>query len=447
MTARAASLALALLLTGCASYAPQPLDPSPPALAAPVASVLETQASAIGRPWLAPVTLDLSAPLTPAAVAVLAVVNNPDLKAQRTRAGVTDAQSFAAGLLPDPSVSLGASKVISGPDTFLDLAGALALDINALRTRGVTRERASAEALQVRLDLAWAEWQTAGQARLVAAKIDGLEQVIGLARQSRESAQALLVRIERAAGRGDIAGDRLQSARLAALAAATTLRTAESDLAAAREELDKLLGFPPGTVIRLAPVELPAASPPVDPLFALARESRTDLAALRAGYGAQEAAVHRAVLDQFPSLTLSINANRDSAGNFLLGPAIDFTLPLWNRNRGGIAVETATREALRAEYEARLFAARADIGAAVAGIRTAFAQRAEALQGLPELRRYAEASRRAAERGDLSLETAETAEQALRDRQALVAQSHTDIVQQMIALELLTGAPREAWPQ
>lgn len=447
MTARAASLALALLLTGCASYAPQPLDPSPPALAAPVASVLETQASAIGRPWLAPVTLDLSAPLTPAAVAVLAVVNNPDLKAQRTRAGVTDAQSFAAGLLPDPSVSLGASKVISGPDTFLDLAGALALDINALRTRGVTRERASAEALQVRLDLAWAEWQTAGQARLVAAKIDGLEQVIGLARQSRESAQALLVRIERAAGRGDIAGDRLQSARLAALAAATTLRTAESDLAAAREELDKLLGFPPGTVIRLAPVELPAASPPVDPLFALARESRTDLAALRAGYGAQEAAVHRAVLDQFPSLTLSINANRDSAGNFLLGPAIDFTLPLWNRNRGGIAVETATREALRAEYEARLFAARADIGAAVAGIHTAFAQRAEALQGLPELRRYAEASRRAAERGDLSLETAETAEQALRDRQALVAQSDTDIVQQMIALELLTGAPREAWPQ
>ncbi|MFX8762610.1 TolC family protein, partial [Acinetobacter baumannii] len=82
-------------------------------------------------------------------------------------------------------------------------------------------------------------------------------------------------------------------------------------------------------------------------LFAIARDSRTDLAALRAGYDAQEASVHKAVLDQFPTLNLSVTGNRDSAGNLLLGPTIDFTLPLWNRNRGGIAVERATRKALK----------------------------------------------------------------------------------------------------
>ena len=436
----------ALLLSACAHYTPHPLDAGSSAmLATPVPSVLEAQANAIRRPWLAPVTLDLAKPLTPDAIATIAVVNNPDLKAQRVRAGVLDAQVFAAGLLPDPTISLGANKVVTGPDPFLDLASALGLDINALRTRGVTRAKAIADAHQVRLDLAWAEWQTAGKARIQAARIEGLTEVVALAEKSLDVSQSLVERVQRAAARGDIAGDRLQAARLSSLNAMQTLRTAQSNLAAAREELDKLLGFPPDTRFELAPAALPSPPPSIDALFALARDNRTDLAALRAGYESQEAVVHKAVLDQFPTLNLTINTNRDSAGNLLLGPAVDFTLPLWNRNRGGIAVERATRDALKAEYDARLFQTRADIGAAVAGIGVAFRQRSDATHGIAQLKQYATASRRAADRGDVSLEAAQNAEQALRDRQLLIAQSDNDIAQQMIALELLTGTPREAW--
>ena len=62
-------------------------------------------------------------------------------------------------------------------------------------------------------------------------------------------------------------------------------------------------------------------------------------------------------------------------------------------------------------------------------------------------RRYAEASRRAATRGYLARSTADTAEQALRDRVALVAQAEQDIAEQTIALELLTGTLKEAWTQ
>ncbi|MBR0551759.1 TolC family protein [Stakelama marina] len=447
MTLHRAIIPAALLLSGCAAYTPHPLDSAPAMLSPPSAAVLEAKADAIRRPWLKPVDLDLSKPLTPDAIATLAVINNPDLKAQRVRAGVSDAQVFAAGLLPDPSVSLGANKVITGPDPFVDLTSALGLDINALRTRGVTRAKARADARKVRLDLAWAEWQTAGKARLQAAKIEGLAQIVALDKASNEVAQSLLSRLQKAAGRGDVAGDRLQAARVAAVNAADALRKAQSNLVAAQEQLDQLLGFPPGTSVGLASIRLPGPPPAVETLFALARDSRTDLAALRAGYQSQEAAVHKAVLDQFPTLNLTINANRDSAGNFLLGPAVDFTLPLWNRNRGGIAVERATRAALKAEYDARLFQTRADIGAAVAGIRVARQQLADAQKRLPEIRHYAEATRRAANRGDLSLETALNAEQALRDRETLIAQSENDIVQQMIALEMLTGAPREAWPQ
>ncbi len=445
---KAAFLSIAALaLSACATYRAAPLSDDRAVLAAPVAAILARDAAMIDRPYLTPTTIDLSQPLDANAIATLAVLANPDLKAQRVRAGVADAQAFAARLLPDPTFGIGANKVLSGPDPLLDLASALGLDINALRTRGVRLAQAAAAGRQVRLDLAWAEWQTAGQARIQAVRIIGLERSLALALASRDAAQSLLDRNLRAAGRGDLSADQVQAARLAALDAQERARTAERDLGAARFELAKLLGLPPSTPLRLAPIAPDAAPPAAEVLFALAQGKRADLQALEAGYVAQEAALHKAILDQFPNLTLTINANRDSAGNALLGPAVDFTLPLWNRNRGGIAIEQATRAALKAEYDARLFQTRAEIAAAVGGIMIARRQRDALLRDMPVLERFAVANRRAANRGDLALATAETAEQALRDKQALLAQSDQDIAEQAIALELLTGTPKETWPQ
>ncbi|MES2098123.1 MAG: TolC family protein [Pseudomonadota bacterium] len=440
-------LALLLPLAACASYAPLPLDPSTDTLAPPDRAALSRAASAIDRPYLKPVAIDLDAPLDGNAVATIAVIANPDLKALRQRAGVSDAQVFAARLLPDPTLSIGASKVLSGPDALIDLVAALGFDLNALRTRGVRIAQAKAAAEQVRLDLAWNEWQTAGQARIQAARILALIRSAAFANATRETARSLLDRTLRAAGRGDLAADQVQGARAAAADAEDKARTAERDLAAARFELTKLLGLPPATIVRLA---IPAEpDTPLDParLFTLAQTNRTDIQALRAGYASQEAAVRKAILDQFPTLALTVTANRDTAGNLIVGPAIDFTLPLWNRNRGGIAVERATRAALKAEYDARLFGARAEIAAAVSGIVVARRQRDAVLRDLPSAQRFAEATRRAAARGDLSLATALTAEQTLRDKQVLLAQSDQAIAEQMIALELLTGTLREAWTQ
>ncbi|KAE8236618.1 hypothetical protein A4X03_0g9378, partial [Tilletia caries] len=104
---------------------PLEIEAAQSSLAAPVRQVLEQRANNIDRPWLASVMVDLSAPLTPDAISALAVANNPDLVAMRARAHVAGAQVFAAGLLPDPTFSVGTNKVLSGPDTMLDLSGAL----------------------------------------------------------------------------------------------------------------------------------------------------------------------------------------------------------------------------------------------------------------------------------------------------------------------------------
>ncbi len=321
----------------------------------------------------------------------------------------------------------------------------LGLDLNTLRTRRITAASARAAGEQVRLDIAYAEWQAAGAARLQGARILALAAAADI---DRVSAQTLTARFEtarRASGRGDLAGDAVESRRLAALDAADRVRVDERDLAAARFELNRLLGLPAGAVLALAPVATVTPVPRAGVLYALARTRRLDLQALQAGYQVQEAAVHRAVLDQFPALTLSLNAARDTADNRTIGPSLAFTAPLWNRNRGGIAVATATRTQLGAEYTARLALTEANIAAAVGIVDAALRQRAELAPALPELARFAAATRRAATRGDLPVSTAELAEQSLRDRQRTLLQLDQAASEGLIALELLTGAPRESW--
>ncbi len=444
---RIAIVALLLALAGCASYRPATLaDRS--ALTPPIAAVLSAEASHLDRPWLRPTSIDLTQPLDANAIAVIAVLANPDLKAQRAASGVNEAQAFAARLLPDPTLNLSYDRLLSGPDHLDNIVGQLVQDIAQLRERRVIAAAGRAQAQQVRLDLAWAEWQTAGAARLQAVRIGALEEQLTLARASDASAKALLAANLRASLRGDIAGDPVQANRLSALDAADRLRTGATALAAARSELARLLGLPPGSELRLAQ----DASPPPPGLdamrlFALAEKNRTDLAALRAGYDAQEAAVHKAVLDQFPTLQLGFTSTRDTTGNKLLGSSVNFTLPLWNRNRGGIAIATATRASLQASYVARLAQTRSDIAVAVEGITIAQRSVDELKSQIPALRTYASGARRAATRGDLAASTAALAEQTLRDREAQLSASRQAVAEQLIALELLTGTPIALWNQ
>ena len=437
-----AALATALLLGACARYR---ADPLPVAPAGPVMRNVLRDAAAIQRPFLRPVTIAPGQPLDPNAIAAIAVVANPDLVALRARAGVAEAQAFAAGLLPDPTFGAGFDSILRGPDPVPNITGNLGFSLAALRSRASVLARAKASARQVRLDLAWAEWQTAGQARIQTVRVLALAQVVEMQRLTRDASVAMLDRMLRAAGREDLSPDHLQAARLASFDANDRLRIAERYLATARIELTRLLGLPAGTGLALT---APAFSVPRIDAGQLARAAETDrfdLQALRSGYDAQEAGVRKAILDQFPTLDLTLNLTRDTTPNTLLGPGIAFTLPLWNRNRGGVAIEQATRSALKAEYGARLAQLRADIAGADAAIMLGIRQRGDVLRTLPPLEQLAAATARAAARGDLAPATAVAAAQVVRDKRTQLAQIEQDIGEKRIGLELLSGSLEEAW--
>ncbi|MHB1581637.1 MAG: TolC family protein, partial [Acidithiobacillus sp.] len=102
---RAVLSGLLLLLAGCASYHAEPLQTRLAATAKverEMAAALRHDHPASAQP------VNLHAPLSGEDLGEIAVLLNPDLRAMRAQIGVAQAQVFAAGLLPDPQLSLSA---------------------------------------------------------------------------------------------------------------------------------------------------------------------------------------------------------------------------------------------------------------------------------------------------------------------------------------------------
>ncbi|WP_171255191.1 TolC family protein, partial [Acinetobacter terrae] len=81
---------------------------------------------------------------------------------------------------------------------------------------------------------------------------------------------------------------------------------------------------------------------------------RPDLQALQAGYASQDIKLRQAILAQFPALNVGLTHASDSSGLKTQSLGISLSLPIFNRNRGNIGIEKATRQRMQAEYQIRL---------------------------------------------------------------------------------------------
>jgi outer membrane protein TolC len=405
----------AFALGGCAFYHPRPLDEN----AAPGDAVMLTQAAQqVTTPRLAPLPIPPQGPWSDLQLADIAIVANPDMKALRAQADVADAQVFASGLLPDPQVGIG----VDAPDgsgvvnAYTLNAG---IDIAALLTRHSRVATARANAEKVRHDIAWQEWLAANQVRLLARRWQFLEREHDVAARAADAAEKLLALTQTAVDQHNARLDDLALRRVAVLDARAREGQLARDAEAARLQLNQAVGVAPG--VRLPIVDATALHDP-STLDATALEkqalaNRLDLAALRAGYASQEAAVRGEILQQYPLPTVTLARARDTTPVYTKGAALNFSLPLWNRNRGGIAVAKATREQLHAEYAARVFDAQSSIAAQVESLKQIAAQRRALDVQLNHLRDEMQPLEKASERRDVALATFETARAALLDKE------------------------------
>jgi outer membrane protein TolC len=124
----------------------------------------------------------------------------------------------------------------------------------------------------------------------------------------------------------------------------------------------------------------------------------------------------------------------------MLGPQITIELPLFNRNQGNIAIETATRQQLHDEFTARLTTAKAEVRSLLADIALLQDQLSAKQPQLTELEQTAANAQRAYRDADLDERTYVDVLSARNAKQQEILAIEQILMEQQIAVATLIGA-------
>lgn len=337
-------IALCFSMAGCIPYYPQKL--------------CDENRLLCEIPWLQDLCVNFDD------ISQMAVLFNPDLQLARDDVGVSNAQLFAAGLIPDPQLS----ATTDFPTNFTSEAAiaytiGLTYDFKALVLIPSATAEAGCTAHKMYLTLLWQEWQMVSQARLLYVKI--VHQRKALALLIRIS--ALLKNQYESATSARAAGSLANDVVLLYLTALQDNTKQISDLAQQllqnEHGLNALIGLEPDIkLILVDPSPTPSIACDISPeqLFHIL-SCRTDLLALQAGYQSQEWRVRKEILSQLPDFAIGPTRARDNTGIYSVGYGLSMSVPIFNRNRGNIVIEHATRDKLYDEYQTRINAAYAEV--------------------------------------------------------------------------------------
>jgi len=388
--------------------------------------------------------LDPSQAISPDEAAVLAVIINPELRAERQQRAVASAQLLQAGLLPNPQLTGGMDFPYKreSPDNFNAYNLGLSWDVTALIARDARIRSASADAASIELQIAWKEWEIAQAARTAAYDLLSLDSQLQVSRQADEELGQTLDVVRRAVDQHNKTLLDLAGAEASAQDAHATFIAQQGDLAQQRLRLNRALGLPYDRVINIRdPGGLPSRldPPSTESLLTGIQDRRLDLLALRRGYESEDAKLRAAILGQFPNINLGFNAARDTSNVQSAGFGVTVDIPLFDRNQGQIAVETATRQTLFDEYADRVFVANSDVASAVQGIRSTNEQIAASAQAIPGLESLVRTYQSSLAQGNVDVLSLYAAKSALTQKRLAHLKLQQQLVQNWIALEIASG--------
>lgn len=381
----------ALLVGGCATYEPDPLDLSAHrrALAARATWTgaidpehdAALRAIALGGPdatiapdveRVPPAAFDPSDGIGPTEGEVLALVFNPDLRLARLDAGVARATADHSGRWEDPVLGFDGAELLS-PSGPTEWGVTVGLTIPISGRLEVERDRAGAAhevelrrivALEwdVRIEVrrAWSRWATATAQR------DALTEVA-----ERVERLAAVARTLQDAGEIDRSEARLVAIELAERRAAGAVATVAEHRA--RLDLLALLGLPPDAEVELlplAPSEATTGAVDADDAGPLLPDELADrlaagsvaLAVHRAEHAVAEESLRLEVRRQYPDLELGGGYGDEDGSRILFG--VSLPIPVWNANTGPIAEARAARDRARARFETAWERLAADLASA-----------------------------------------------------------------------------------
>ena len=347
----------------------------------------------ISHPVLKPIQMNDFQGLNPEQAAVLAVLINPQLRAERDKRGVASAQVILAGILPNPVFSTSYDFPFSSPTPGNIPQYSYGLIWNFAAAMAIRNQVAEAHLnlISVELNIAWMEWQVAEKAKQQVYHLALLDRVIADVKNAEEELHLRWKTLEKGVELGNQTIIQLSAAK----STLDTIRLSLFDLEQKREMerlmLNETLGIPPDQYLPISKkIEIPnlQSLPQLTDLFNGISERRFDLLAFKQGYKSQEAKLRVAIANQIPAINLGGTVSRDNSDVKMSGFSLSMELPFFNRNQGTIRIESATRKQLFDEYIFRLFKARSEIAqilTSMNALRQELALTAGSMKDLSEL--------------------------------------------------------------
>ncbi|MCB9767580.1 MAG: TolC family protein [Candidatus Omnitrophica bacterium] len=456
-------LAFALSTSGCERYNRMPLSNAAidRTLESPMDADLHVESNSIGHPLLPKITVDPSDGLTPDEAAILSVLINPTLRAERDQRNLADAQMIQAGLFPNPQFTWSVDDPIGGmtEGTVKGTLWGLDWSLRELATRRTRLSEAQSNRSSINTEVLWKEWQVSQAAKLAAYQQVSLNQKAMTAEDNRNRLDDNLRRVTQAVESGFMTEQDLAAAETASSQAKSRYLELKKQAGNQRLKLNEALGIPPDAGVRVQDdVELPYRldPPTLNQVESGLEDRRLDLVAFRKGYESQEAAVQQAILEQFPNVSVGFNRAKDTGDVVTRGFGITFDIPIFDRNQGGIATEKANRQILYDEYIQRIFEARATIAALIHNATSLNEQIESVQEEIPRFRRLVDTYREAVDRGQADILNYYNAWNDLTDKKIELIDLKQALAETRIALEIASGtahldeitdSPAKTWDQ
>jgi len=361
--------------SGCVSYSPKPVNMDSVRRAFAERAVtppLATVNTAAGPPF------DLADGLSVSEAEGLALVFNTDLRAARAIAGVSLANAENAGRWADPTFGVDLTRILASVDEPWELGIPVGLTLPISGRLRAEKKLAGAEhdaelvrvfadewSTRIRVRVLWARWAAATD------RAQSLRDFVG--RYSEVSTV-----IDALESSGEMPRTEARLFRLDDVTRRAELVAAEAGIEAARLEILATIGLPPVSGIVMVHESLVAATNTttsgsasgLDRAFA----QNTSLAVARAEYEVSERRLATEVRAQYPDLTLTGGYGNED-GNDRIITGVGTVLPLWNRNRQGVARASAMREAASIRLEAAAERLEGEYAAAIAAASAADRER------------------------------------------------------------------------
>jgi outer membrane protein, heavy metal efflux system len=299
----------------------------------------------------------------------IALWNNASLGELLAQLGISQAQLYEAGLISDPQLVL---LFPIGPKQF-EFTTFQAFD--ALWLRPIRQRAAELDLCELSNRMIQNGLNTARDVRLAHADLILAQERMKLTSDASELRSSIQSLADKRLDAGDISELEANTTEIDYLTAKAAAANAVHDVVLAKERLRVLMGLslPIEEIVATKLTDRAAVLDDKETIVAMAHAMRPDLRALEIR---KSAACRRLELakKQFMGVAGGLDANSDGKKGFEIGPALQLTLPIFNANRGQIAIAEANVIQVDKQYFALRDQIELEVRTAITQIRQAHEQ-------------------------------------------------------------------------